>query len=564
MSRQKKETFGMSLSNLETRSLLLSDVLLDHRTGLRLERFLPKSNPIDCMVLRNGNLRDDLRPTGLWATEGEPCSLEKPLVQKRKTSTLERNELAAGDVLVPLTFGRFWASCVPPSVIVRGEAKIPSFAYSGLMVLKPNPELILPEYLTLWLRGKAAADQISRLSTKILHGVKRFAITLESSRLLSISVPPLSVQADFLQDYSKLTVRQQQIGSELEDTISDPGEEWRPVVGWEESHEVSNLGRVRSLPRKGCGGRVRRSTKHNKSGHLSVSLHYKGKRTGVFVHRLVMLAFHGGPPIDGKSRLISCGITHKDGDKLNNHAENLQWLTVENSKGFAKMKNRRQEMAQPPEIISPPRTFLLRDVVKTILMGIQPGRHLTQEDAASCILLNNANLGARTAPLSLFALKGECASLRGTKLSQHELRAGDVLASTRFIEFYAACVPKEVSEWSCEGVQVPCYPTNNLVAMTPSTDLILPEYLTLWLRSESAIGQIAQRSRSQSKEGKSYGRHFSAINISELMLLSICVPSLSLQADLCQAYSDTVREKHRIDSLLGNQFMEKYLSQQEN
>ena len=220
----------MSLSDLETRSLLLADVLSNQRVGLRLARFLPKSNPIDCMVLRHGNLRDSPHSLGLWATEGERCSLEKPLIQKRKTPTLERNELKAGDVLVPLTFGPFWAACVPAGLTDREGAEIPCFAYGGLMVLKPNPELILPEYLTLWLRSESAADQVSRLSTDVsTDGVKR-AITLKASRLLSIAVPPLSVQAAVLQDYSRLIVQKQRIGDELNtivashNPISKPGE----------------------------------------------------------------------------------------------------------------------------------------------------------------------------------------------------------------------------------------------------------------------------------------------------------------------------------------------------
>ena len=36
--------------------------------------------------------------------------------------------------------------------------------------------------------------------------------------------------------------------------FSEP-ERWLPVVGWEGLHEVSDLGRVRSLPRKGGNNR---------------------------------------------------------------------------------------------------------------------------------------------------------------------------------------------------------------------------------------------------------------------------------------------------------------------
>ena len=111
-------------------------------------------------------------------------------------------------------------------------------------------------------------------------------------------------------------------------------EEWKPVVGWEESHEVSNIGSVRSIPRKGCGGRILCPTLH-KRGHLVVVLCYKRATTTISIHRLVLTTFCGNPPPDGKSRKIRCSIKHKDGNNLNNHVDNLQWLTIENSKAFA-------------------------------------------------------------------------------------------------------------------------------------------------------------------------------------------------------------------------------------
>lgn len=75
-------------------------------------------------------------------------------------------------------------------------------------------------------------------------------------------------------------------------------EEWRPVNGYEGLYEVSNLGRIKSLPRKqvifhgkeriyyergeyifNTGGRLSR--------YLTVSLQKDGVRRSVQIHRLV-------------------------------------------------------------------------------------------------------------------------------------------------------------------------------------------------------------------------------------------------------------------------------------
>lgn len=56
----------------------------------------------------------------------------------------------------------------------------------------------------------------------------------------------------------------------------------------------------------------------NSAGYLRVRVG-KGKR--VFIHRIVALLFV--PKVEGK-----LFVNHKDGDRLNNKAENLEWCTV--------------------------------------------------------------------------------------------------------------------------------------------------------------------------------------------------------------------------------------------
>lgn len=110
------------------------------------------------------------------------------------------------------------------------------------------------------------------------------------------------------------------------DTI--PGEEWRPVVGFEGLYEVSNHGRVRSLarlvPARGQADHPVRARMRKlaltANGYLSVSLWKKNKHHGIFVHVLVLEAFtHPRPP--------GMQVAHWDGVRTNNRLENLRWAT---------------------------------------------------------------------------------------------------------------------------------------------------------------------------------------------------------------------------------------------
>lgn len=99
-------------------------------------------------------------------------------------------------------------------------------------------------------------------------------------------------------------------------------EEWRAVVGYEGLYEVSNLGRVRSLPKYNHPTtRILTPTLNKKRGRYSVLLcpnHYERKR--VSVHRLVAMAFVKNPDPERFTE-----INHKDENPLNNNANNLEW-----------------------------------------------------------------------------------------------------------------------------------------------------------------------------------------------------------------------------------------------
>lgn len=93
-------------------------------------------------------------------------------------------------------------------------------------------------------------------------------------------------------------------------------EEWKPISGFEELYEVSNLGRIKSIARLGTKGGV--ITNHNNGGYLKAHLYKNGKQYDFFIHRLVAIAFI--PKVNGKTE-----INHKNGNKLDNTIDNLEW-----------------------------------------------------------------------------------------------------------------------------------------------------------------------------------------------------------------------------------------------
>lgn len=109
-----------------------------------------------------------------------------------------------------------------------------------------------------------------------------------------------------------------------------PQENWRPVPGYEGAYEVSDLGRVRSLPRiimraNGIPQKIhgRMLKPYVANGYPTVRIAKGGDRGNGqtrLVHRLVAFAFLEPGP-EGTE------VCHIDGDKGNPRASNLYWGT---------------------------------------------------------------------------------------------------------------------------------------------------------------------------------------------------------------------------------------------
>lgn len=111
-----------------------------------------------------------------------------------------------------------------------------------------------------------------------------------------------------------------------------PGEQWKPIKNFEGLYEVSNMGRFRSvykykntIVRNGTSAIIPVRPKllyldKTQSGYYHVVLFKESKRYEYSAHRLVALHF-----CEGYKR--GYVVNHKDEDKSNNRADNLEWCT---------------------------------------------------------------------------------------------------------------------------------------------------------------------------------------------------------------------------------------------
>lgn len=122
-------------------------------------------------------------------------------------------------------------------------------------------------------------------------------------------------------------------------------EKWRPVIGYEEQYEVSNLGRVASIERvefypSKLGKmfvRVRPykvlKLSKGKTEYPTVGLHKNGETKRKAVHRLVAEAFIPNPKSLPE-------VNHIDETRDNNHVSNLEWVTRSENALHSSHKNR--------------------------------------------------------------------------------------------------------------------------------------------------------------------------------------------------------------------------------
>ena len=101
-------------------------------------------------------------------------------------------------------------------------------------------------------------------------------------------------------------------------------EEWKPCPGYEDTYQVSNMGKVKSVDRVAGGrpgitkGKILIQTPNRKK-YLEARLYNNSKSISKVVHRLVAKAFILNPSNYQQ-------VNHIDGNKYNNNASNLEWV----------------------------------------------------------------------------------------------------------------------------------------------------------------------------------------------------------------------------------------------
>ena len=111
-------------------------------------------------------------------------------------------------------------------------------------------------------------------------------------------------------------------------------EEWRDIKGYEGKYQVSNLGRIKSInykKRKGCEGIL--SPIYDSEGYCRVFLYKNNKSRKFTIHRLVAQTFIPNP-----NNLPQ--VNHKDENKANNYASNLEWCDCKYNQNYGTRNKR--------------------------------------------------------------------------------------------------------------------------------------------------------------------------------------------------------------------------------
>lgn len=99
-----------------------------------------------------------------------------------------------------------------------------------------------------------------------------------------------------------------------------PKWKWEVIPDYEGKYEISSAGDVRSNAKSKIGTSRIIKPRLKNSGYLFVTLYKAGQRKNFYIHQLVARAFIGERP-------AKADVNHIDGNKLNNAADNLEYVT---------------------------------------------------------------------------------------------------------------------------------------------------------------------------------------------------------------------------------------------
>ena len=157
-------------------------------------------------------------------------------------------------------------------------------------------------------------------------------------------------------------------------------ENWKDVVGYEGHFMVSESGKIKSLDRKQlrsdgttCPVKGKELTPFiSNVGYTRIALRNAGKQVKYSVHRLVAEAFL--PKEEGRDF-----VNHLDGNRLNNHYSNLEWVSMQENNCHRFDKTKTSSKYIGVSWIKAKKRFTSSICINRISKTI--GHFLTEEDA---------------------------------------------------------------------------------------------------------------------------------------------------------------------------------------
>ena len=117
---------------------------------------------------------------------------------------------------------------------------------------------------------------------------------------------------------------------------------WKDITGYEGLYQVSDDGHIRRILANGKTRPVKNRPSGN--GYYTVCLSDHCKKKTFAVHRLVAETFLRVP--------TDMEVNHKDGNKLNNNVDNLEWVTQKQNQHHAIQVLSKNPWGKPPRKVN--------------------------------------------------------------------------------------------------------------------------------------------------------------------------------------------------------------------